>query len=104
MLATECSQPNFEFEGRWSRSVVARFDRGRISSHGGGLLRQEVEKRVGLLSRLSNCFRDGRDQRRVRHGVQADAGSTCLLSGFLRLALAGPVTNPPLSARVKYPG
>jgi len=37
MLARECSQSNFEFVGRWSRSVVPRFDGSRISSHGGGL-------------------------------------------------------------------
>ena len=70
MLATECTQSRFEFAGAWSRSVVARFDGGQISSHGGGLLLQQVEKRIGLLSRFSDCFLDGRDQRRVRHGVR----------------------------------
>lgn len=70
MLATECTQSSFEFAGVWSRSVVARFDGGKISSNGGGLLLQQVEKRLGLLSRFSDCFLDGRDQRRVRHGVR----------------------------------
>lgn len=70
MLATECSQSNFEFAGIWSRSVVARFDGGQITSNGGGLLLQQVDKRIGLLSRFSDCFLDGRDQRRVRHGVR----------------------------------
>jgi hypothetical protein len=54
----------------WSRSVVARFDGGKITSNGGGLLLQQVDKRLGLLNRLSKCFRDGREQRRVRHGVR----------------------------------
>jgi hypothetical protein len=70
MLATECTQSSFEFAGVWSRSVVARFDGGKITSNGGGLLLQQVDKRIGLLHRFSNCFRDGRDQRRVRHGVR----------------------------------
>ncbi len=70
MLATECTQSNFEFAGIWSRSVVARFDGGKITSNGGGLLLQQVDQRIGLLSRLSGCFLDARDQRRVRHGVR----------------------------------
>src|SRR4051812_45644012 len=74
MLATECTQSRFEFAGAWSRSVVARFDGGKISSHGGGLLLQQVEKRIGLLNRFSDCFLDGRDQKRVRHGVRAMLG------------------------------
>src|SRR3954447_23938123 len=70
MLATECTQSSFEFDGVWSRSVVARFDGGQITSNSGGLLLQQVDKRIGLLHRFSNCFRDGREQRRVRHGVR----------------------------------
>lgn len=70
MLATECTQSSFEFAGVWSRSVVARFDGGKITSNGGGLLMQQVEKRIDLLSRFSNCFLDGRDQKRIRHGVR----------------------------------
>ncbi len=70
MLVTECTQSSFEFPGIWSRAVGARFDGGKITSNGGGLLLEQVDKRVGLLSRLSDCFLDGRDQRRVRHGVR----------------------------------
>lgn len=70
MLDTECTQSSFEFGGAWSRSVVARFDGGEITSHSGGLLLREVDRRIDLLSRLSDCFLDGRDQRRVRHGTR----------------------------------
>jgi hypothetical protein len=70
MLATECTQSSFEFAGVWSRSVVARFDGGKITSNGGGLLLQQVEKRMGLLGRFSDCFLDGRDPKRVRHSVR----------------------------------
>ncbi len=67
---TECTQSSFEFAAVWSRSVMARFDGGKITSHAGGLLLREVDRRVGLLERLSRCFWDGRDQRRVRHSVR----------------------------------
>jgi hypothetical protein len=70
MLATECTQSSFEFAGIWSRSVVARFDGGKITSNGGGLLLQQVEQSMKLISRFSDCFLDGRDQKRVRHGVR----------------------------------
>jgi Transposase DDE domain group 1 len=70
MLATECTQSSFEFARAWSRSVVARFDGGKISSNAGGLLLREVDRRIGLLKRLSECFLDGRTQSRVRHSVR----------------------------------
>lgn len=70
MLATECTQSSFEFSGVWSRAVVARFDGGQITSNAGGLLLQQVDKRIDLLHRFSQCFVDGRDQKRVRHGVR----------------------------------
>ncbi len=67
---TECIQSSFEFAGAWSRSVMARFDGGQITSHAGGLLLREVDGRIGLLDRLSECFLDGRSQTRVRHSVR----------------------------------
>lgn len=70
MLVTECTQSNFEFAREWSRSVVARFEGGEITSHAGGLLLREVDGRIGLLKRLSKCFLDGRQQRGVRHSVR----------------------------------
>jgi hypothetical protein len=53
-----------------SRSVVAQFDGGRITSDGGGLLLREADGRIGLLNRLARCFRDGRDAGRVQHSVR----------------------------------
>jgi Transposase DDE domain group 1 len=70
LLLTECTQSSFEFAGVWSRSVMARFDGGKITSHAGGLLLREVDRRIGLLNRLSECFLDGRNQSRVRHSVR----------------------------------
>jgi hypothetical protein len=67
---TECIQFRFEFAGVGSRAVVAQFDGGRITSDGGGLLLREVDRRIGLLNRLADCFGDGRDAGRVQHGVR----------------------------------
>jgi len=67
---TECIQSRFEFAGVGSRSVVARFDGGKITSDGGGLLLREVDRRIGLLNRLPDCFRDGRDVGRIQHSVR----------------------------------
>jgi hypothetical protein len=66
---TECTQSSFGFTGLGSRSVVARFDGGRMSSEGGALLLRETERRIHLLDRLSECFLDGRNARRVQHTV-----------------------------------
>jgi hypothetical protein len=51
------------------RQVVAEFTGGTISSDGGALLLQETDQRLRLLTRLSQCFLDGREQSRVQHGV-----------------------------------
>src|SRR5207253_8342979 len=67
---TECNQESFEFEELFSRQVVARFDGGTISSDAGGLLLRETDRRIRLLKRLRDCFRDGRNPARVEHGLE----------------------------------
>jgi hypothetical protein len=42
---------------------------------------QQVDKRISLIRRLSGCFQDGRDQRRVKHGVREMVGPTYLRPG-----------------------
>jgi len=67
---TECIQERFEFEGHFSKQVVAEFDGEQRSSDGGALLLREVDRRLGLTTRLAACFADQRDQRRVEHSVE----------------------------------
>jgi hypothetical protein len=67
---TECTQTSFEFEGHFSRQVVARFDGGRQTSDAGALLLRETDRRLKLLSRFAGCFIDGRDASRVEHRVE----------------------------------
>ncbi len=67
---TECSQSQFEFAPHFSRSVVAGFDGGTITSDGGALLLRETDRRLKLLPRLAGCFCDKRNPWYVRHPVE----------------------------------
>jgi len=52
------------------RKVAGCFDGGRITSDAGGLLLREVDSRIGLMRRLSDCFVDYRNPGSVEHRVQ----------------------------------
>jgi hypothetical protein len=64
---TDCIQRTFGFQGIGKRKVEVDFSGGHLSSDGGGLLLGEVDKRLGLCRRLSECFTDCRDQRLIEH-------------------------------------
>jgi len=49
------------------KTIVARFDGGRMSSDGGLLALREVEQRLAIASRLAACISDPRTPERVRH-------------------------------------
>jgi hypothetical protein len=68
-MNTECSAVQFEFQGLGGRRVQASFDGGHISSDGGALLLRELDLRLGVTQRLSECFSDHRDPRFVEHSV-----------------------------------
>ena len=53
-MNTECKPEQLEFQSLGRREVTGRFDGGRITSDGGGLLLREVDQRIGLLDRP--CF------------------------------------------------
>ena len=52
-----------------SKTIVARFDGASMSSDGGLLALREVERRLGIASRLAACISDPRTPGRVRHGL-----------------------------------
>ena len=66
-MVTQCNARSFEFHGLFGREVVARFDGGRVSSDGGGLLIREVDDRFGLCDRFAACFTDHRDPEAIEH-------------------------------------
>lgn len=71
-MGTECIREQMGFHQLGRRAVIGRFDGGKISSDGGGLLLREVESRFHILKRLArDCFRDYRDQDRIEHTVES---------------------------------
>ena len=70
-MKTQCSEGKLIFHDLDSREVVARFDGGEITSDAGAVLLREVEKRTGILGRMSECFEDHRDPQRIEHTVES---------------------------------
>jgi Transposase DDE domain group 1 len=69
-MTSECTQFVFGFHPQKRREIRAQFNGGAISSDGGGLLLQEVEKRIGILRQFAACFTDYRNSDRIEHGVE----------------------------------
>ncbi len=68
-MTTDCSPQGTLFAGICGRTAVTRFDAGTLTSDGGVLLLERVDRRIDLLSRFARCFGDHRDPRRVEHTV-----------------------------------
>ena len=69
-MNTQCTAEQMEFHGLGRRRVVGRFDGGRMSSDGGGVLLREADLRLGLTQRLAGCFSDYRNPGGVEHSVR----------------------------------
>src|SRR5699024_7768198 len=69
-MTTECNPEQLAFHALGRREVVGRFDGGRITSDGGGLLLREVDQRIGLIDRLARCFVDHRNPNSIEHPVR----------------------------------
>jgi hypothetical protein len=66
-VKTECIQRAFGFHEVGGREIVARFDGGRVTSDGGGILLREVEQRFQFVERFAACFTDHRDLEQIEH-------------------------------------
>jgi hypothetical protein len=69
-MRTQCTPEQLEFHALGRREVIGRFDGGRITSDGGGLLLREADVRIGLLDRLAQCFTDHRNAESIEHSVR----------------------------------
>ena len=69
-MNTQCSAEQMEFHGLGRRRVAGRFDGGRMSSDGGGVLLREADLRLGLTQRLAGCFTDYRNAGGAEHSVR----------------------------------
>ena len=57
------------FQDLGSRTVVADFSGGHLSSDGGALLLRQIDHGLGVTRALTACFGDGREARFVEHSV-----------------------------------
>ena len=64
---TQCNQNEFSFAPHFSRQVSARFSERQLSTEGGALLLRETDRKIGLLSRVKNCFSDHRQPWLIEH-------------------------------------
>src|ERR1044071_4975868 len=68
--STDCRKQPLLFQDLGSRKVVADFSGGTLSSDGGVLLLQQVDRCLGLTVQLAGCFDDYRHQTFVEHSVR----------------------------------
>jgi hypothetical protein len=60
----------FAFPAVARKKVSVAFDGGMLSSDGGVLLLRNIEKRLGIAERLSQCLKDKRDPDCIKHTVE----------------------------------
>ena len=70
VATTDCNSEQLEFLTFGRRLVGGGPTAGRTSTDGGALLLREVAQRMGLFPRLSACFKDHRDPKRIEHTVE----------------------------------
>ena len=69
-MPTQCKPLSFAFQGCQGRRVAAAFDGGAITSNAGVLLLREIDRSIGILDRVADCFTDYRDPRLTEHSVR----------------------------------
>ena len=69
-LPTDCNDQPLLFQDLGPRKVVADFSGGTLSTDGGALLLREVNRRLGVVRALAQCFDDQRDPRFVDHQLE----------------------------------
>ena len=68
-MPTQCKPLSFAFQGCQGRRVAAAFDGGAITSNAGVLLLREIDRSIGILDRVADCFTGYRDPRLTEHSV-----------------------------------
>lgn len=79
---TECNRQPLLFSSLGRKKIAADFTGGTLTSDGGGLLLREVDRRLGLIDRLTECLTDPRDPAKIRHDLR-----TMLVQRIFGLAL-----------------
>jgi hypothetical protein len=68
-MPTQCSASGYRFARVESRSVVAAFDGGMVTSDAGSLLLGATDRAIGLVERFAGCFSDHRRAGLIEHEV-----------------------------------
>src|ERR1043165_5945996 len=66
-FVTDCNREPLLFSSINRRQIVADFAGGTLTSDAGGLLLREVDRRIGLMRRLSDALNDPRDPVYITH-------------------------------------
>ena len=66
---TACHSEQLSMNGQSFRSASLNFNGGQISSDGGLLLLEKVQRALNLFPRLVSCFQDFRDQNLIEHSL-----------------------------------
>ena len=73
-MPAECSAKSYRFARVESRSVVAAFDGGTITSDAGALLLGAADRAINLVGRFAGCFEDRRRADLIEHEVKTLVG------------------------------
>jgi Transposase DDE domain group 1 len=99
-MPAECSADMFGFARVESRSVVASFDGGAMTSDAGGLLLGATDRAIGLIERFAGCFVDRRERELIEHEVRTLVGQRVygLALGYEDLNDHDQIRHDPLMA------
>jgi hypothetical protein len=66
-MTTECIQKELQFQDHFKRKTIVTNDGDITSSDGGVLLLREIERKYKIIKRLSSCFADKRNPKKIEH-------------------------------------
>ena len=69
-MNTQCTDGQLELQGLGRRKIVVSKDAEISSSDGGLVLLHQIERKYGIIDRLSRCFHDDREQSLIDHPVK----------------------------------
>src|SRR5207245_10333304 len=100
-MPTECSAELFKFAAVGSRSVVAGFNGGAITSDAGALLLGATDRAIRLVGRFAGCFVGRWRPEQVEHLVSSLGGQRIfgIVLGYEGLNCAGVLRAAPVRAR-----
>jgi hypothetical protein len=69
-MTTQCNSSYLDFPIVGSRQVLADFDGGDITTHGGGLLLRTIEQLTRIIHQFAACFTDHRNPDLIEHPLE----------------------------------